>query len=337
MHAHSEAAIPERCTFEHKVFSTLGEVAFRRSAADGVAMMSVHLGEREAFIPLNSLRREFAIADDTPDGRMLELIGNSLDFVACLQPGDKLPLEVRTGEASWRPSASHRIVAGDRLRRQFVAGKAPSGEADLDERATPADAAAMAAVGDELALHQNVLAAAHHAAIELGLAQASDVVALIDDMAQELAYIEALRDRLLMRVEQAGRCCAALGRGGRINVGLTETVRQVVRLISIAYRQLRTRFEDVDAQTGETMNMLRNVESQRRFIRFNRDWLYRSQRAWDPLLTLWDAAPQVIDDATALLFTRTYQFLAPRFMPTTEWPTGTRQKRRAPVSAGMTW
>ncbi len=322
MHAHSEAAIPERCTFEHKVFSTLGDVAFRRSAADGVAMMSVHLGEREAFIPLNSLRREFAIADDTPDGRMLELIGTSLDFVTSLQPGDKLPLEVRTGEASWRPSASHRIVAGDRLRRQFVAGNIGAGEA---------------AVGDELALHQNVLAAAHHAAIELGLAQASDVVALIDDMAQELAYIEALRDRLLTRVEQAGRCCAALSRGGRINVGLTETVRQVVRLISIAYRQLRTRFEDVDAQTGETMNMLRNVESQRRFIRFNRDWLYRSQRAWDPLLTLWDAAPQVIDDATALLFAQTYQFLAPRFMPTKEWPTGTRQKRRAPVSAGMTW
>ena len=161
---------------------------------------------------------------------------------------------------------------------------------------------------------------------------------MIDDLAQELSYIEALRDRLLNRVERAGRCCAALSRGGHINTGLTETVRQVVRLMSIAFRQLRSRFEDVDAQTGETMSVLRNIESQRRFIRFNRDWLYRSQRAWEPLLELWDGVPKVNDEKTALLFARTYQFLAPRFMPTTEWQVTGRQKRsRTAAAAHMTW
>lgn len=320
--------IPERLQFEHKVFSVMGEVAFRRSSTDGVTMLAVQIGDREATIPLKSLGRELAIGDDTPDGRMFALIGTSLDFVTRLQPGDKLPLEVRTGEASWRPGAGHRAIAGDRLRRQFI---------DTVKALTPSDPDGVTAT-DELALHQGVLAAAVQVAPELGVADPADVVAMIDDLAQELAYIEALRDRLLGRVERAGRCCAMLSRNGRTSAGTTETVRQVVRLMSIAYRQLRGRFEDVDAQTGEIIGVLRNLDSQRRFIRFNRDWLYRSQRAWEPLLTQWDKAPKTIDDQTATLFAQTYQFLAPRFMPTTEWQIAGRQKRsRVPAAGRMTW
>ena len=161
MHAPTDTEIPERCQFEHKLFSSLGEVAFRRSSSDGVAMMAVHLGDREAFIPLKSLQREFAIGEDSPDARMLELVGNSLDFVTSLQPGDKLPLEIRTGEASWRPSAAHRDLAGTRLRRQFVAAHTPDG---LDVGPSPAAGESALSPEDELALHRDVLAAAQQAA-----------------------------------------------------------------------------------------------------------------------------------------------------------------------------
>ncbi|MEJ1976238.1 MAG: hypothetical protein WDN49_09160 [Acetobacteraceae bacterium] len=110
---------------EHKAFDSLGEIRFRRSPTDGTPIVTVNLGEREASIPLDSLRREFAIADNSADGRMLDLIGTALDFVTSLQPGDKLPTEIRTGEASWRPGANHLRVATARLHLRFVAWMIP--------------------------------------------------------------------------------------------------------------------------------------------------------------------------------------------------------------------
>ena len=65
------------------------------------------LGERQAAVPLRALQNEFGIADDSADGRMLGLIAGALDFVPLLRPGDALPAEVRTGEASWKPDAMH--------------------------------------------------------------------------------------------------------------------------------------------------------------------------------------------------------------------------------------
>ena len=328
---HVNADIPERCHLEHRLFATLGDVAFRRSDADGLPVMSVNLGEREASIPLRSVRHEFSIGEDTPDGRMLELIGTALDYVACLQPGDKLPLELRTGQASWEPAVEHTRIAGTKLRLQLVNWHAPHGRWGKRD-ATEAELLRLA--GDP-AFHEAVCAVSHRAAAVLGLEQARQVIALIEDLSGELSYIEALRERLLVRVEAAGRRCAALNPQARGSLGLAEMVGQVVRLITIARRQIRSRFEDLDAQTGEIISALRNVESQRCFIRANRDWLYRSQRAWDPLLKQWDDAPPGLDDGTAALFGRTYKFLAPRFMPTTEWQIAGRAKRRR--SRRMTW
>jgi hypothetical protein len=79
------------------------------------------------------------------------------------------------------------------------------------------------------------------------------------------------------------------------------------------------------------MSALRHVESHRAFIRANRDWLYRSQRGWDPILAEWDVIDLASDGPLRLLLDRTYHFLAPRFMPVTEWVSllaPTRQKKQ---------
>jgi hypothetical protein len=102
---------------------------------------------------------------------------------------------------------------------------------------------------------------------------------------------------------------------------------QVHRLAILAYRQLRDRFDDVDAQTGEFSSMMRNVENQRSFIRSNRDFLYRAQRSWESLLGQWEQVGNGTADIAALLV-KTYQFLAPRFMPTKQWHTP-KQERAA--------
>lgn len=85
------------------------------------------------------------------------------------------------------------------------------------------------------------------------------------------------------------------------------------------------------------MSALRNSESQRDFIRSNRDWLYRTQRAWQTLLVEWDAAGIGFDEGILLLLNRSYQFLAPRYMPVTEWVAVTRPSKKKNLERRMIW
>ena len=323
--------IPEHCFLYHKVF-TFGEVCFRRSMNDGVAVMAIQLGTGEALIPLNSLKREFGIADESPDGVMLNLVSASLDFVSAVWPGDAFPLEVRTGEASWQPSQGHLRLALTRLKLGLVSWLAPSSRwAKLD-----ADLRMLHRLADDAELHEAVQAAAKQGAEQLGLGCADEVMQLVEDLSRELSFIEALRDGLMLRVE---RLCQRLGRLGRRKMGpqQMEMLALVNRLSGAAVQQIRARFEDVDGQTGEIAAMLRNVESQRSFIRSTRDWLYRSQRAWQPLLDQWEHAAEELACELGHLLSTTYRFLAPRFMPAKEWLMQPKTPRREMAEMGVSW
>jgi len=289
--------------------------------------MAVSLGEREASIPLDSLRREFAIADNSADARMLDLIRTALDFVSSLQPGDRLPAEIRTGEASWRPRANDLRLVTARLYLQFVIWMTPDSlwvsrqESDEDLLRLAADPA----------LQEAVRVLCTPALRRLNLPDTVDIVAILDDLGQEMSYIEALRHRLLARLERLVRRLVKLAGLRDPGTPRSEALVQVQRLNALAYRQIRRRFHDVDAQAGDMAAVLCDIERQRILIRTNRDWLYRNQRAWDPILKQWDGAGEQLDDAVCTLLVKTYQFLAPRFMPTTEWQMRSDAPRRAPA------
>jgi hypothetical protein len=101
-------------------------------------------------------------------------------------------------------------------------------------------------------------------------------------------------------------------------------------------KEIGRRFEEIEAQTGEVMAALRNTDSQRNFIRAKRDWLYRTHRAWQSLLQEWDTAGIGFDEGVQLLLNRSYQFLAPRFMPVTEWPSLMRTHKQI-AARRMVW
>ena len=324
--------VPERCILQHKVF-TLGEVRFRRSVQDGVPVMAVNLGEREASIPLRSLRREFEIADASHDGWMLDLVSTALDFVSVIRPGDPFPTEVRTGEASWQPSANHLKVAMTRLRLGLVAWLLPSSPWAKVSK----DIQTLLRLADDAALQEAVQLAARQGAAELGLGCADEVLQLMEGLSQELSFIEALRDGLMTRVERLCRRFSRLRTGRGLSAEQAETLSLVNRLGLVAARQIRDRFDEVDAQTGEIGPLLREAESQRHFIRSNRDWLYRSLRAWQPVLDQWEQAREEMSFEVAQLLSSTYQFLAPRFMPTTEWLVQRGPRRRETAAAAMAW
>lgn len=333
----SDQATTATCELSHRLFTQLGEPIFRRAATDATPVMAVRLGERDAAIPLRSLQKECGIRDDSPDGRMLQLIAESLDFVTGLRLGDTLPTEVLTGEASWEPEPAHLKLAATRLHMQLVEW--------LGSRSGPGSASekpaldARALVGSEAnpALRQQVQTAFDQAALALGLRDASEVVTLVENLARELAYIEALRDRLLRPVQDVAMKLRASDARARGSPERQETLTQVRRLAGRALKQIGGRFDELDAQTGEVMHALRNAESQRAFIRSSRDWLYRSQLAWDPLLRAWDKTPGIHHIAFPALLNRSYLFLAPRFMAVTEWTTFSRQQDRKKEETHMVW
>ncbi|MEJ0017400.1 MAG: hypothetical protein WDN25_12695 [Acetobacteraceae bacterium] len=328
------AASAEQCILAHPLFKTFEDPLFRRAETDGAAVMVVKLGDKEAAIPLRSLQREFAIPDDSDDGRMLALIAQSLDFVTGLRLGDALPNEVLSGQASWEPDELHFQIAKARLQWQLVVwlnsgtgGDAPALDAD-----------ALLQVADDPTRRQQVQQAFAKAAETLGLPSRESVIQLVEELAHELAYIEALRDRLLRRVMAMKEKLNRMAQTYRGDGPHLETLTQVRRLAGAALQQISPRFEELDAQTGEVMSALRNAESQRTFIRSNRDWLYRTQRAWDSLLREWDVAGVGFDQGILALLARSYQFLAPRFMPVTEWASSTHPtKTKKTVDRQMVW
>ena len=186
------------------------------------------------------------------------------------------------------------------------------------------DADSLLQVADDPARRQQVQLAFAKAAEALGLPDREAVIHQVEALAEELAYIEALRDRLLRRVKGMVDKLNRMAMTYRGDGSDLETLTQVRRLTGIALKQINARFDELDAQTGEVMAALRNAESQRAFIRDSRDWLYRSQRAWQTLLVEWDASGIGFDEGILQLLNRSYQFLAPRFMPTTEWAAVTR-------------
>lgn len=326
-----EESIPDRCVLTHRVFTTLGSISFRRARTDGTPVMVVALGEREAVVPLRALQREFGIDNASPDGRMLGLIAESLDYVCGLSLGDRLPSEVLSGRASWEPTLKHRKLAMDLVRLKLLAW--------IDPSATdPAKGDPIQRLETDPGLRQQVQLAFERAAVELGLPDTAAVVALVEELAGELAYIEALRERLLRPVQAIQQRLEGVGKGTRGDSQRQETLGRVIRLANSACTQFLERFDEVAAQTGEVMGALRNMESQQAFIRSARDHLYRSQRAWQAILDAWaDCSPD--DELPGDLVSRTYQFLAPLYMPVTEWTASAARSSRGALKQvqAMAW
>ena len=322
---------PDRCELQHEAFNNLGEIHFRRSSTDGLPMMALRLGEREAEFPLEALWREYAIGKDTADGRMLGLIGSALDYVSSLQPGDRLPSEIRTGEASWKPSPDHVRLATSRLRLGVCQWLLPGGP----WAKTPRDEANLARLADDPALREDFAAVAMQAAALLGLPDGADVTRRVEELARELSYIEALRERLLARAAALRRLLGSMLRNRNRSVVAYDTLTQVHRLMLIAIRQIFSRFQEVDAHTSDIESLLRDTEAQRNFIRSYRDWLYRNQRAWEPILDRWSHVKDTGDIVP--LLTETYHFLAVRFMPATAWQRPRPDRPRGPATSVMAW
>lgn len=329
------------CTFEHPVFAKLGEVSFRPTEADRTPALVMPMGQATAALPLVALQHELSITDDSPDGQMLAQIARSLDFVGELRPGDMLPVEVLCGSASWSPDPQHRDIAHARIALQLtsVFDEAHGPDApEVGARWAAASPARALAAANAPGMGLRLQAARIELAAALGLPDAAAAQRLLDEVAHELSFIEALRARLLDRVVRMCQQVEALMGSVANNLSGMELISRVRRLAGIGLGRIQARFADVAEQTADMRALLEALPERRAAIRLHRDWLYCSWRAWDGVLRAWEAASPAWSDATWPLLARTYRFLAPRFMPMQEWLLATRARRPAgPAWSRMTW
>jgi hypothetical protein len=309
------AVEPVFCRLDNAVLAGFPAPLFRRAADDGVPVLVVRLGDREGVVTLRGLQQRLGISDESPDGVMLGHIGAALDFVSELRPGDPLPAEILTGDASWVPDAGHRHIAAWRLRERLVQWMRATGvhgsdaieAADFDR--ADLDAAARARI------HAAFNAVARH----LRLADALDAIAALESLVTDLAYIEALRERLLVKLRHMARKLDLIGQTRRGDGWNTDMLTLVRRLSQTALARIGGRLSEVDALSDDIIAALGGGPGQQTIIRAGRDWLYRTQRVFAPILAEWDAAPAEIDEQFWNRLGRTHRLLAPRFMDMQEW------------------
>jgi hypothetical protein len=175
--------------FEHKFFKSFEDLYFRTTdAGEPVAVVTL-AKNNEAVLVFDGIRKEFNIAKDSHDDLMLNKVAEALQYISGVRLGDDLPSEVATGEPSWEPSDKHFMIAKQRLTLQLVSWMTG------DEQVfTTVEELMM--IANDPQTKKNINLAFAEAAEELGLGRdkREEVIAQIESLAKQLAYVEAMRD-----------------------------------------------------------------------------------------------------------------------------------------------
>ena len=310
----TETAAAKVIRFQHKFFSSMEQAYFRLSEQQpDLPVMVVPLGDNEVALPFDGIRKEFGLQKGEADDEMLDLVAQGLNFVVLLRPGDPIPAELLTGAPSDAVSPDYRQIALQRLTLQLVTWHA-------GEETLVTDRAKLARITENTDTKQHFEEGLVAAARKLGLPEEGnqEVLTLIQRLADELAAIEALRDRYIgMRaMEQKIQTLRQVTKSHQVVIELLEPL---ARLMTTAVKRYRDAFGELDAQTGEILSLLKNAETQTSFLRERRNALHRSLLAWDEILDAWAEAEVQGDNTDRRLLRETYRFLAPRFMQLDEW------------------
>jgi len=303
---------PPICHLSHPGFRMLGEPVFRLSESGAVPSMAIELDGQTAVLPLKSLAREFGLAEDSADGQMLRLIEQALDYVVAVRIGDALPPELG-GVASWEPTDHDRRVASSHVWHALV-------RCVFDRLRKAYEIQGGAVPGWESNQANKVLAreAIDGAAALLGDIDGDEAQARIAVVIAELGYIEAMR-----RMQTRGIAWVTEKLLHRqvpdVAPSRSEALRQVQALARRGIEEINRRLAEVDAMLDDVLALLEDLPATVADLRRRRDWLFRTNRAWTPMFTDWAHAPSHTDEFLWKAVERSYQFLAPRYMPFKEW------------------
>ena len=297
--------------FDHKVFTLKGaRFAFTE---DGTApAFHVELGTLVGALPLATVRAEFKIDPDSPDGMLLGIVEKSLRYVKEIRPGDSIPRELLDGTASWSVEERHRLRAKAHLWAQAINSDETQGAKDnvlADFLADPETQTKLDAVASEIAK-------------TIGYEMTGEtVLSRLDDLARELAYTEALQERcgevlaIVPKVNQLAR----VYRSDRAIVDELSRIRTLMLKPIEFYDDIFARLNKRRADIAETVaHFHERVE----FIREQRDDVHQSLMLWDSILAAWKAIDFVRCTENETKITDLYRFVARHYLTSQAWQAG---------------
>ncbi|WP_448205011.1 hypothetical protein [Azospirillum sp. sgz302134] len=308
-------AAPMRDThfdFEHKIFSISGAF-FCLDPGAKQPVLHILLGDLKAALPFNTLKESFDIKEDSHDARLLEIVTKGLNYVKQIRPGEQIPGELLDGRASWSVEDKHRAIAKGRLTVQLVSWITGS-------EMIVVDADELEQVVEDPQTKQRMKTAFAEIAAKMGLTDNYEqfLTDRIEDLTQELSYIEALRDRF-NHIRAISVNLTKLGQLYRTDRTFCSEIARMQGLIQKPIKGYDAIFEQADAQTGEVVGALRSFDTTVRFIRKIRDDLRAKLLEWEELLQAWDSTPIEKSPAVEQLQKQTYRFLANRYIETKVW------------------
>jgi len=328
--------MPTVVEFEHPIFAKFEGCHFVYDHQKNEPVMCVTVGSNKAALPFPGVKREFSLSP--ADCRMLDLLGDGLKYVSGLAVGDPMPKEIVTGEATWELSRRHEVVAHQRISMQLVNWL--TGSEDLIT-----DPDALMQLADDPQTKKKVNEAFGEAAERLGIGRDNkhEMLKYVEKLGHELAYIEALRDKFA-HVLDIQKKVDGLRKVYARERSVCDMIDQIRKLVQIAISDFQRRFMEVDAQTGEILSVLKNLENQVRFIRAIRDDLHIRLMAWDDLIEEWKKVQVCVSYHIGNILGRVYQFLAPRFMKVDDWvlmnklrEQKEKEKKKGPGPAVLVW
>jgi hypothetical protein len=303
---------PTHFVFEHRLFAVKGAM-FETTESTGTMCLAVDLGDIVAHVDLDAIANSFGIPADSQDAQMLELVRRALAHVKRIAPGDAIPSEILDGTASWRIEPRHLLLSQGRICASLLAwmgeghGSALEPSALMRLAADPQAKASLREAFGKLAAH-------------LGLppARTGEVLGRVGTLAKELAYIEALRERLaaIEGVRATLHQLFRLYRGRHQTAG---EIERALKLMAPPLARLTARFDNLDSQTAETANVMPNLPTAIAFIRTARDELRGEFLKWEPTVESWRSVAPVRSERAERAIMQIYGFLARTYPLAKEW------------------
>lgn len=290
--------------FHAKVFQAPG-ACFILKGKEKVPMFAVEMGTGLGYVSLKDLRSTFHIAEGGHDDKLIEQAAAGLRHVPDIRPGDEIPNEILNGTASWTVARKHKQIARDRIQVQLLSwmGGKPITYTSQDELKK--------IVGTE-ENKKSLKEAFARAASTLGFeGEPEKVLDLIETLAREICYIEALRERSgeLHNIQKnLGILTKAYN-----DIRGSSDIRRVKMLMERGIGEADKILDNVDAETADVMNALMSLDFVIKTVREARDALHFLLMEWDPIIAKWENLTLVRCQETDRALLATYQFLASRF------------------------
>jgi hypothetical protein len=295
--------------FENKVFQVDG-CFFSMTEGTREVIFNIPIGELTGSVRLNSLCSEFGIEKGSSDDRLLALVKAGIPYVRQIRPGDVIPSEVLDGSASWQIDPEHVALAMNRLSMRLVNWLVGS---DMDT----IDKSAVLAMAEDEEMKTRVNEGLDKAARQIKRKKA-EVLTRFENLAKELAYIEALHDyyasiyKLFARLKAFQKIYAD-------DQNFVQEIERMKQLMKPPVERIKETFDNLDLETMEVLPLIKSYEAKVELIRTSRDQLHLETTIWQELQLLWEGVPDARCDEAKIALQNTYKFLAKNFTVSHSW------------------